>query len=188
MKAVWWLVSFLMTPVLAGLQSGTVTRGGSGIKIGTSDRGTMTSRGYGTRGSSGVRIGEGRLSNSTRQRAYTTTTTTTTTTTAMAPSRFTYAPQSSVGNDYNISYLKVGMMVPYKSFGVRDYTKAVTTAINTLQKSTRGPKLGLFQRYDIHVKISMKELTPSPTTLAESSLAGYGTSRIKIYKKCTREK
>lgn len=55
------------------------------------------------------------------------------------------------------------MVVPYKSFGAREYAKAVTTATNSLQKSTRGPKLGLFQQYDIHVKISMKELTPSPT-------------------------
>lgn len=56
------------------------------------------------------------------------------------------------------------MMVPYKTFGVRDYTKAVTSAINMLQKSTRGPRLGLFQNHDIHVKISMMELTPSPTS------------------------
>jgi len=55
------------------------------------------------------------------------------------------------------------MMVPYKSFGVREYNKAINTATHTLQKSTRGPKLGLFQRYDLYVKIAMKELTPSPT-------------------------
>ncbi|KAH0561048.1 hypothetical protein KQX54_011769 [Cotesia glomerata] len=57
----------------------------------------------------------------------------------------------------------VGMVVPYKSFGVREYTKAVTSAISTLQRSTRGPRLEMFQRYDIHVLITMKELTPSPT-------------------------
>ncbi|KAG7211418.1 hypothetical protein KM043_010706 [Ampulex compressa] len=55
------------------------------------------------------------------------------------------------------------MMVPYKSFGVRDYTKAIARAINTLQRSSRAPRLGLFQKYDIHVKIGMQELTPSPT-------------------------
>lgn len=54
-------------------------------------------------------------------------------------------------------------MVPYKSFGVREYNKAINTATHTLQRSTRGPKLGLFQRYDLYVKIAMKELTPSPT-------------------------
>ena len=55
------------------------------------------------------------------------------------------------------------MVVPYKSFGVREYTKAVTTAIHTLQKSTRGPRLELFNIYDFDVRIDMKELTPSPT-------------------------
>lgn len=54
-------------------------------------------------------------------------------------------------------------MVPYKSFGVREYTRAVTTAINAMQRSSRAPRLGLFQKYDLHVKIAMKELTPSPT-------------------------
>lgn len=54
-------------------------------------------------------------------------------------------------------------MVPYKSFAVRDYTKAVSTAVHTLQKSKRGPKLKLFERYDIHVKVEMKTLTASPT-------------------------
>ncbi|KAL2726473.1 hypothetical protein V1478_006751 [Vespula squamosa] len=155
-----------MMPVLAGLPEGTVTRGESGVKIGTIERGTTTPRG--TRGSSGVKIGEGGFPNSTRKRVLMTTTTTTTAptttiTTTMLPSRFTYTPQSSVGNNHNSTYLKVGMMVPYKTFGVRDYTKAVTSAINMLQKSTRGPRLGLFQNHDIHVKISMMELTPSPT-------------------------
>ncbi|XP_035722362.1 glutamate receptor ionotropic, NMDA 2B-like isoform X2 [Vespa mandarinia] len=169
MKFAWWFVSLLMTPVLAGLPDGTVTRGESGVKIGTVERGTTTPRG--TRGSSAVRIGEGGFPNSTRKRVTTTTTTVATTTmitTTMPPSRFTYTPQSSVGNNHNNTYLKVGMMVPYKTFGVRDYTKAVTSAINMLQKSTRGPRLGLFQHHDIYVKISMMELTPSPTTILDS--------------------
>nr|KAF7426887.1 hypothetical protein H0235_006581 [Vespula pensylvanica] len=165
MRSAWWFVSLLMTPVLAGLPEGTVTRGESGVKIGTGERGTTTPRG--TRGSSAVKIGEGGFPNSTRKRVLMTTSTTTapttTITTTMLPSRFTYTPQSSVGNNHNSTYLKVGMMVPYKTFGVRDYTKAVTSAINMLQKSTRGPRLGLFQNHDIHVKISMMELTPSPT-------------------------
>jgi len=53
--------------------------------------------------------------------------------------------------------------VPYKSFGVREYTRAASSAISALQRSTRGPRLGLFQRYDLRVRIAMKELTPSPT-------------------------
>ncbi|KYN08767.1 hypothetical protein ALC62_00223 [Cyphomyrmex costatus] len=149
-----WILSLVMSPLLVlGSPPGNTVREG-GIKIG--NRGTVSKGVNVGRGNSAVRIGEGRLSNSTRQRSFPTTTTTTT-----SPTRFT--PQSSVGNNYNITDLKVGMMVPYKSFGVREYTRAVTTAINTLQRSTRGPRLGLFQRYDLHVKIAMKELTPSPT-------------------------
>lgn len=55
--------------------------------------------------------------------------------------------------------LHVGLVVPYKSFGVREYTKAVTSAKAGLQR-----KLGrLFRKYDLQVHLSMKELTPSPT-------------------------
>lgn len=53
--------------------------------------------------------------------------------------------------------LQVGLVVPYKSFGTRDYTKAVTSAISGLQR-----KLNLFKRYDLKVRYAMKELTPSP--------------------------
>nr|QHN69191.1 ionotropic receptor 10 [Sirex nitobei] len=142
-------------------QENTVVRAASGIKIGTSERGNGT-KGFGTgtgRGSSTVRIGGARNHNSTRQRIVQTTTTTST------PQPFTHPPSAA---NTDVTYLKVGMVVPYKSFGVREYTKAVTTAINTLQKSTRYPKLGLFQRYDIYVKIDMKELTPSPTAILNS--------------------
>lgn len=64
-------------------------------------------------------------------------------------------------------------MVPHKSFAVREYTKAVTSAVNTLQKSTRGPRLRLFQRYDIHVKVAMKSLTPSPTGESTSTSVSF---------------
>ncbi|XP_076764016.1 glutamate ionotropic receptor NMDA type subunit 2 isoform X5 [Xylocopa sonorina] len=145
-------------------RTGGITRGGSGIQIGTIDRGShQKGSGHpGGRGNSGVRLGGARFPNSTRQRPFTTTTTT-----PLPPSsKFTQAPHST--DNYNISDLKVGMMVPHKSFGVREYTKAVTSAVNTLQKSTRGPKLKLFQRYDIHVKVSMKSLTPSPIEILKS--------------------
>lgn len=60
---------------------------------------------------------------------------------------------------HHSSNLYVGLVVPYKSFGVREYTKAVTSAKAALQrKLTR-----LFRRYDLQVHLSMKELTPSPT-------------------------
>ncbi|XP_011338404.1 glutamate receptor ionotropic, NMDA 2B isoform X6 [Ooceraea biroi] len=154
------ILLLVMSPlplVLAGLSGGTFREGG--IKIGTG-RNTQPKGLNVGRGNSAVRIGEGRLSNTTRQRSFPTTTT--------SPAHaFTYAPQSSVEKT-NITTLKVGMMVPYKSFGVREYNKAINTATHTLQKSTRGPKLGLFQRYDLYVKIAMKELTPSPTAILDS--------------------
>ncbi|KAI4486101.1 hypothetical protein M0804_006590 [Polistes exclamans] len=188
-SACWWFASLLMMPVFADLPEGAVTRGESGVKIGMGERGTTTPRGPLMRGSSGVRIGEGGFPNSTRKRIFTTTTTTTTTTiatttmitTTLQPPRFTYPPQSSLENANNNTYLKVGMMVPYKTFGVRDYTKAVTSAINTLQKSTRGPKLGLFQQHGIRVKISMMELTPSPTSVIASKTRLFGNDVDIIY-------
>ncbi|XP_054012275.1 glutamate receptor ionotropic, NMDA 2B isoform X1 [Hylaeus anthracinus] len=162
MRSSWSLCS-LVSLMLAvnSLQTGGLTRGGSGIQIGTSDRATHT-KGLGFGRGTGVRLGEGRFPNSTRQRSFTTTTTTT-----PSPPRFTHAPHSE-GGAHNITLLEVGLMVPHKSFGVREYTKAVTSAVIMLQKSTRGPKLKLFERYDIHVKVAMKALTPSPTTILNS--------------------
>nr|XP_033340266.1 glutamate receptor ionotropic, NMDA 2B isoform X2 [Megalopta genalis] len=163
MTAPWSLyamVSLLMALLaVATLQTDVVTRSSSGIQIGNSDRRPQIKEsGYGRGG--GVRLGEGRFPNSTRQRPYTTTTTTTT---SLPPLKITHAPHTD-----NIADLNVGMLVPHKSFGVRDYIKAVTYAVNLLQKSTRGRKLSLFERYDIHVKVSMQELTPSPTAILHS--------------------
>ncbi|XP_011880969.1 PREDICTED: glutamate receptor ionotropic, NMDA 2B isoform X5 [Vollenhovia emeryi] len=154
-----WILSLVVSPLLVLGSSPTTTLREGGIKIGTG-RGSVPKSISTGRGNSAVRIGE-RLSNTTRQRSFPTTTTTTT-----APTRFT--PQSSVGNNINITDLKVGMLVPYKSFGVREYTRAASSAISALQRSTRGPRLGLFQRYDLRVRIVMKELTPSPTTILDS--------------------
>lgn len=88
----------LLLSVVDCLQTSGVTRGGSGIQIGTSDRSAFgKATGYGGRGHSGVKLGEARFPNSTRQRPYTTPSTTTT---------FTFAPPSTDKNGYN-STLKV---------------------------------------------------------------------------------
>lgn len=97
----------------------------------------------GSRGN-GLRIGTGRA-------------TRTSTTTMLPPpeEHHTYAaPTSSSG----MRHLHVGIVVPYKSFGVREYTKAYTSATYNLAR-----KLKLFKKYDIQVRIVMKEMTPSPT-------------------------
>ncbi|GLV39531.1 hypothetical protein CBL_20435 [Carabus blaptoides fortunei] len=57
--------------------------------------------------------------------------------------------------------LHVGLVVPYKSFGYREYTKAITSAKSGLQRKL----VNLFRKYDLHVHLNMKELTPSPTEL-----------------------
>jgi hypothetical protein len=59
--------------------------------------------------------------------------------------------------------LHIGLVVPYKSFGVREYTKAFHAAITGLQTRTRGKKLKMFYKYDISPRYDMKRLTPSPT-------------------------
>jgi hypothetical protein len=59
--------------------------------------------------------------------------------------------------------LHIGLVVPSKSFGVRDYTKAFHAAITGLQTRTRGKKLKMFYKHDIGVRYDMKSMTPSPT-------------------------
>jgi len=59
--------------------------------------------------------------------------------------------------------LHIGLVVPSKSFGVRDYTKAFRASITGMQTRTRGKKLKMFNKYDITPRYDMKSLTPSPT-------------------------
>lgn len=97
-----WILSLVVSPLLVlGSPPGNTIREG-GIKIGAG-RGTAPKGINIGRGNSAVRIGEGRLSNTTRQRSFPTTTTTT----SAPPARFT--PQSSVGNNHNVTDLKVSI-------------------------------------------------------------------------------
>ncbi|XP_033610685.1 glutamate receptor ionotropic, NMDA 2B isoform X5 [Cryptotermes secundus] len=64
--------------------------------------------------------------------------------------------------------LHIGLVVPYKSFGVREYTKTFHAAITGLQTRTRGKKLKMFYKYDISPRYDMKRLTPSPTDILTS--------------------
>ena len=59
--------------------------------------------------------------------------------------------------------LHIGIVVPSKSFGVREYTKAFHAAITGLQTRTSRKKLKMFYKYDIIPRYDMKSLTPSPT-------------------------
>lgn len=64
----------------------------------------------------------------------------------------------SLGVVLGLKVLDVGIVVPYKSFEVREYTKAITFAKKTVHR-----KLKAFKYDDINVHIVMKEMTPSPT-------------------------
>lgn len=120
-----WLLFALVSllPVASSLQSSGVTRGGSGIQIGTSDRGTHSkSTGLsGGRGHSGVRLGDARFPNSTRQRPFTTTTSTT------PPSipKVTIAPHSADRNNSNT--LRVSGISRMKIFSIVGTLDAVIT-------------------------------------------------------------
>ncbi|PSN53659.1 hypothetical protein C0J52_20564 [Blattella germanica] len=54
--------------------------------------------------------------------------------------------------------LLIGLVVPYKSFGTRDYTRSLFAEIGRLQK-----KLKFFTKHHINPLIVMQQLTPSPT-------------------------
>lgn len=61
--------------------------------------------------------------------------------------------------------LHVGLLVPHTSFGVREYIRAVNSAILSLQKG-RGPRLKFLDAFEITPKmvhLEMMTLTPSPT-------------------------
>lgn len=75
-------------------------------------------------------------------------------------------------NNASAKNLNVGLVVPYKSFGYREYTKAITLAKAGLQRKLVG-----FRNYELTVHLSMKELTPSPTGKYIFSFFTYFTIR-----------
>lgn len=84
-----------------------------------------------------------------------------TTTSTISPEEDHLHPPTSSSSDGNkkiTQKLNIGIVVPFKAFGVREYTKAITTT-----KSLIARKLKLFKTHDIQVHIVMKQMTPSPT-------------------------
>lgn len=55
------------------------------------------------------------------------------------------------------SVITAALVVPHKSFGARDYTKAEKAALSKLPR-----KLKLFSHVRLNVTLSMQTLTPSP--------------------------
>lgn len=134
----------MMVVVLVGVIGGPtwkeVHRGG-GLKIGTGgSKNTSSLRGNGIKlgGSTrGVRIS----------------------TTSMAPEEdHIIHPPTVATSQGDLFHLHVGMVVPYKAFGTREYNKAVNSAKYIVQR-----KLNFLKNYDISVHIMMKPMSPSPT-------------------------
>ncbi|GLV39529.1 NMDA receptor 2 [Carabus blaptoides fortunei] len=64
-----------------------------------------------------------------------------------------------------LSQLNIGLIVPHTNFGVREYTRAIHTAVTGLHKS-RGPKFNFLKNFTFtphNVHSVLMELTPTPT-------------------------
>lgn len=62
--------------------------------------------------------------------------------------------------------LNVGMIVPHKNFGAREYNKTINNLINNLYKDhvrTKKSKFSFVDKYLLQVNHRMMKLTPSPT-------------------------
>ncbi|KAK9694712.1 hypothetical protein QE152_g33344 [Popillia japonica] len=140
------VICFSLTLLVAVVVSGgpawkdqNVQRG-AGLKIGQQNvsKSSNSSRG------NGLKVGGfGRVSRST-------------TTTQAPPEEYIHTPSTS--SSPGIRPLYVGLVVPYKSFGAREYTKAVTTTKNVLVRKL----VNMFKLYELQYHTVMKELTPSP--------------------------
>lgn len=140
---------------------GWTPRNGSRIQI--NSRPADASRpalGPGVRGQSSIRLGT--LKNRLKEPVELSTTPMTTTTSTERFRRQQPAPASSV-NRQGHQTLTVGLVLPYKSFDTRVYTKEFTSAIHGLQRIFKSRKDNIFKSYDIHHIIDMKQLTPTPT-------------------------
>ncbi|XP_076271906.1 glutamate ionotropic receptor NMDA type subunit 2 [Rhynchophorus ferrugineus] len=148
MKLTIFALNLLVVSVVSGGPAWKEVQRGSGLKVGEKGgRNTSSSRG------NGIKIG----SSSRGMRS------TTTTTTVLPEEDHIHPPTSPSERNGGITHLNIGMVVPYKSFGVRDYTKAITTT-----KSLISRKLKMFKTHDIQVHIVMKQMTPSPTAILKS--------------------
>lgn len=142
MNVVIFLMNVLIVVVVSGGPAWKDIQRGGGLKVGQGGGKNAN----GSRGN-GLRIGSGRGIR------------VSTTTLSPAEEEQVQMQTPTIPTSYSgLKPLHVGIVVPYKSFGVREYVKASTFAKHNLQR-----KLKLFKEYDIQVHINMKELTPSPT-------------------------
>ncbi|XP_050443554.1 glutamate receptor ionotropic, NMDA 2B isoform X1 [Adelges cooleyi] len=76
--------------------------------------------------------------------------------------------------------LTIGLVLPYKSFDTRIYTKEFSAAIHGLQRifSKSSTHTNIFKSYDIHHIIAMKQLTPTPTAILDSLCKDFLTMNV----------
>ncbi|KAF6203046.1 hypothetical protein GE061_003459 [Apolygus lucorum] len=159
-----WIV--LLCLLVLGTPGLALHRNGSSIKFGQSRQNNYNA---GTQGrGTGVKIGGSsrNLSLPIGKSVFFTSTSTTSTTVAPLP------PPPPPPEDPSIpTKLHVALVVPHKSFAVREYIKAVSTAVNSITRATKGPILNAFKkRYELDVRMDMKPLTPSPTGSKERKM------------------
>lgn len=66
----------------------------------------------------------------------------------------------------SLQNLNVGMIVPHKNFGAREYNKTINNLILNLYKDharTKKSKFSFLNKYLLQVNHRMMKLTPSPT-------------------------
>ncbi|KAG8282176.1 hypothetical protein J6590_042631 [Homalodisca vitripennis] len=129
-------------------------RNQSGVRIGTGHRQVTATGPTNIRGGSGIKIGSANKS----QRNYTKPTT-------LAPLETpTPPPNPPPYSHKGLPILNVGLVVPLKSFGLREYNRAVSTAVTFLNRTgSRTRQLSVFQRHQVQFHMVMNSLTPTPT-------------------------
>ncbi|KAK6630958.1 hypothetical protein RUM44_003130 [Polyplax serrata] len=74
---------------------------------------------------------------------------------------------TEAGTSTGVKVFKLRLLLPYKSFGFREYNKATSSALNSLKRGS-AKKLDFFKRYDIETQIETLTMTPSPIIMLTS--------------------
>ncbi|XP_066901642.1 glutamate receptor ionotropic, NMDA 2B isoform X2 [Halyomorpha halys] len=145
--------------LLSGSQGWGVQRNQSGVRIG--QRQTSYLGGNNVRGS-GVKIGV-------KDKGFTRVVTTT----PPPPPTLPPPPDPAIKK-----MVKVGLLVPKRQFGSRDYQKSVNTALMSIQRATRGRQLSSFKSFDFQHITVMNPYTPSPTAILRSLCSEFLSANV----------
>ncbi|XP_054286010.1 glutamate receptor ionotropic, NMDA 2B isoform X4 [Macrosteles quadrilineatus] len=143
-------------------------RNQSGVKIGTNYRQLGVTGPTNVRGGSGIKLGSAGKSHRNYSKP----------TTPPPPVTFPPPPQPlppqpppppTSYSSSRLPMLNVGLVVPQKSFGLREYNRAVSTAVQFLNRTgSRTRQLSVFQRHQVQFTMVMNSLTPTPTAILNS--------------------